>query len=185
MRVEVHVHGNVLLQPGIILAQLDEALRPWLDYFEVETIAQAKSANQDEPGIVFDPKTNSLTICWTGEADRNFRQLLEPALYALCPFTQAATEIEVSYYYLEDEQEEFGVVFVGPSAEAIHDAQRKRMTEDVAHLLARQFDQGAIEEVVTLVNQLFARSWAERAAAMESGFASGHGTVPPERKYLH
>ena len=41
MRTEVHVHGSVFLCKGVRVAQIDQAMRPWLDYLDVDTIADA------------------------------------------------------------------------------------------------------------------------------------------------
>ena len=34
MRIEVHVHGNIPLRAGVTSAQLEAALRPWLEYID-------------------------------------------------------------------------------------------------------------------------------------------------------
>ena len=41
MRTEVHVHGSVFLCKGVRPSQVDQAMRPWLDYMDVDTIADA------------------------------------------------------------------------------------------------------------------------------------------------
>jgi len=48
-------------------------------------------------------------------------------------------------------------MFVGPTPEAILDAQRRYMLEDVGALLSRHFRQDAVDEVLTLVGNLFQR----------------------------
>jgi hypothetical protein len=52
MKTEVHVHGSVFLCKGVRLAQVELALRPWLDYVDADHLADAKSLERDEPGIV-------------------------------------------------------------------------------------------------------------------------------------
>ena len=55
-----------------------------------------------------------------------------------------------------------GLTFIGPTPEAIHEAQRTRMLEDVAYLLGRHFGKEAIERVTSVVNELFDQDWADR-----------------------
>jgi len=182
MRTEVHVHGTVPLRHGVNLADIEAALRPWLEYIDEETLADARSAYEDEPGVNFDAQQRVLEICWTGDVGRNFRETIEVALQALNPFTERAAEVEVTYYY-EDGQDEFGIVFVGPTPEAIHEAQRQAMIEDVSHLLSRQFGEAEIGEVVALLNKLFSRTapGAEGEGATTQQFIM----APSNRRRLH
>jgi hypothetical protein len=57
MHTEVHVHGTVLLKSGVSQTEIELALRSWFDYVDVDGLADARSAHQDEPGIVFDGPT--------------------------------------------------------------------------------------------------------------------------------
>lgn len=185
MRIEAHVHGNIPLRSGTTLSQVETALRPWLRYIDEDSLADARSVYEDEPGFNFDPKGNTLEICWTGDVGRGFRELIEEALQALSPYTESAAEIEVSYYH-DDGQDEFGMVFVGPTPEAIHERQRSRMIDDVSGLLARHFSEAEIGEVAALVNQLFERSWAEQAGDTQSGSSTTpRGLTPAQRRRLH
>ena len=156
MRTEVHVHGTVSMRHGVTQAQVEAALKPWLDYIDEDSLADARSAYEDEPGISFDAKQRALEMCWTGDVGRNFREHIESALQSLNPYTERAAEIEVTYYH-EDGQDEYGIIFVGPTADAIHEAQRLAMVEDVTQLLTRHFGDAEIGEVVAVVNQLFSR----------------------------
>src|SRR5437879_8558267 len=70
MHTEVHVHGTVLLKSGVSQTDIELALRHWFDYVDVDGLADARSAHQDEPGIVFDRRRRSLDICWTGYVGR-------------------------------------------------------------------------------------------------------------------
>ncbi|MFO7188748.1 MAG: hypothetical protein DIU74_003590 [Pseudomonadota bacterium] len=185
MRTEVHVHGTVPLRHGVSLAQLEAALRPWLEYIDEESLADARSAYEDEPGLNFDAQQRVLEICWTGDVGRNFRETIEAALQALNPYTERAAEVEVTYYY-EDGRDEFGLVFVGPTPEAIHEAQRQAMVEDVSHLLSRQFGEEEIGEVVALINQLFARTAPSVTGANAATMSSPHFIMTPSnRRRLH
>lgn len=156
MHIEVHVHGTVLLKSGAAQAEIEQALRPWFDYVDVDGIGDAGSAHQDEPGIVFDRRRRALDICWTGYVGRNFHASLEGAFELLSPYSEEAAAVEVSYYH-EDGQDEHDWVFVGPTPESVRDMQRRRMVDDISALLGRHFGEAEIGEVVALVSQLFAR----------------------------
>lgn len=185
MRIEVHVHGTVPLRAGTTLSQVETALRPWLRYIDEDSLVDARSVYEDEPGVVFDAKEKILEICWTGDVGRGFRESIEEGLQALCPYTESAVEIEVSYYN-DDGQDEFGMVFVGPTPEAIHERQRSRMIDDVSGMLARHFTEGEIGEVAALVNQLFERNWTEKSGSTQSGSAAApRGLTPAQRRRLH
>lgn len=185
MRIEAHVHGTIPLRPETSLSQVETALRPWLRYIDEDSLADARSVYEDEPGFSFDSKGGSLEICWTGDVGRGFRELIEEALQALCPYTESAAEIEVSYYH-DDGQDEFGMVFVGPTPESIHERQKSRMIDDVSGLLARHFTEAEIGEVAALVNQLFERNWAEKTgSAQSSSTTAPRGLTPAQRRRLH
>ena len=47
MRMEVHVHGNVFLGRGVRLSQIEHALKPWLEYLDVDTLAEAVSVERE------------------------------------------------------------------------------------------------------------------------------------------
>src|SRR3569832_925576 len=114
MRTEVHVHGSVFLCKGVRLSQIDQAMRPWLDYLDVDTIADAHSLEREEPGLSFDPKERVINICWTGEVGRSFQARLTEAFHNLGPLSEYASEVEVTYYP-EGGDDEFYQMFVGPS----------------------------------------------------------------------
>jgi hypothetical protein len=182
MRTAVQVHGAVALRHGVSLAQVETALRPWLEYIDEDSLSDARSAYEDEPGITFDSNERLLEMCWTGDVGRNFREHIDSALQGLNPYTESAAEIEVTYYH-EDGQDEFGVIFVGPSAEAIHAAQRQAMVEDVSELLGRQFGDAEIGEVLALINDLFNRTTPPGG---ESGSAFAQQSFSPtNRRRLH
>ncbi|MSQ70428.1 MAG: hypothetical protein EXR27_03920 [Betaproteobacteria bacterium] len=185
MHTEVHVHGTIPLKSGASSADIEQALRPWLDYVDVENLGEARSAHEDEPGIVLDRRRRALDICWTGWVGRNFQNSLEAAFVALSPYSDEATAIEVSYYQ-EEGQDEHGWVFVGPSVESIQEMQRRRMADDVAALLSRQFSEVEVGEVVALVDQLYVRRWADSGApALEPGRIQGRTARSTGKKHLH
>ena len=182
MRMEVHVHGNIALCKGVTRPQIESALNPWLDYLDVDSIDEAKSLEPVEPGIALDDKTRVLSMCWTGDIGRSFHRRLEEALQALGPFTEEASEVEVSVFH-DNGEEEYRLIFVGPTPESIQQAERNRMIEDIAALLSRRFDQPSVEKVVTVVNELFERDWAAGGAADDFSNAQPHSR--PHRKHLH
>ena len=184
MHTEVHVHGTVSLRNGVTQADVEHALGPWLTYVDIENLNEARSAHQDEPGIVFDRRRRALEICWTGWVGRNFQKALESAFEALCPFSEDAAGVEVTYYQ-EDGRDEHGMVFVGPTQETIEATQRRYMIEDLQALLGRHFSEGEISEVVGMVNQLFDRRWSERGAAPATGTTERAQRFPGSKRHLH
>ncbi|MEQ1881361.1 MAG: DUF6806 family protein [Burkholderiales bacterium] len=184
MRMEVHVHGTVLLRTGTTSAQVEEALRPWLDYIDEDNIADTKSVHPDEPGVVYDRKRRVLEVCWTGDVGRSFHQTINDSLAGLNAYSEEASAFEISYY-LEDGKDEFSLVFVGPTPSAIQEAQRHLMIEDLQNLLSRQFSEPEIAQVVALVNQLFERNVKAGATAAPTSTASETVPMPAGRKHLH
>jgi len=161
MRIEIHVHGDLVICKGVTRSQIESAIQPWLEYVDVDTLDEAKSSLPEEPGISFDPANRTLEICWTAHIGRSFQRRLEQALHALGPLAEQAAEVDVNLYH-ENGDEENQIIFVGPTPESIHEAQRQRMIDDVSHLLSRQFGQDGVEEVVAVVNGLFAREWQRK-----------------------
>ncbi len=184
MRTEVHVHGTIPLRAGASLPQVEATLQPWLDYLDVENMEELKSVHRDEPGLVFDARRRLLEICWTGDVGRNFRKVIEDSLQALCRLTEEAAEVQLSYYH-EDGRDEVGIVFVGPSPEVIHEAQRRRMVEDISNLLSRHFNQQEVSEVVNHVNELFSRNWENTSNVGQVEVSTEPVRAPRGRKHLH
>jgi len=187
MRMEVHVHADIPILEGVSKKQIEQALTPWLDYLDAESMADAKSVEPEEPGLRFDDKELMLFLCWTGEIGRSFQAALEAALENLGPLCYEAVEVDMTLYHDNGEQES-RLLFVGPTAQAIHEAQRRCMVEDVTALLERQFDKDKTAEVAALVHQLFDREWKEKSTAVpeqkkpERAFEY---TTRPGRKNLH
>ena len=185
MLIEVHIHGIVRLRPGINLHDLDSAFQPFLEYLGVESINNVTSLYHDESGISFDSKNQLLDICWSGEVENSFPTKIEFSFTRLNTFSDSASEIEVSYYDEED-NEEISVIFVGPSLASIHEIQRLRMTEEVAKLISRHFDDSATQEVVDLVNDLFARDWTKRENKIANNVFDNNLLIPLSgRRVLH
>jgi uncharacterized protein DUF6806 len=182
MRHEVHVHADIPILEGVSRRQLEQAFAPMLEYLDADGLADVKSIEPEEPGIKYDEKELILYVCWTGEVGRSFHGALEAALDNLGPFCYEAVELDVTLYHDNGEQES-KLLFVGPTPQAIHEAQRRCMIEDVAAILGRQFDKAAVSQVTALLNELFDRDWKERAQKKpERAFES---YTRPSRKNLH
>lgn len=182
MHTEVHVHGDIPLRRGVNPADLEVALRPWLDYVDVDSLAEATSAREDEPGISLDVRRRVLQICWTGYVGRNFSRAVETALGQLSQYAEETAEIEITYYH-EDGRNEYASAYVGPSVEAIEAAKRRRMVEDVAAVLGRQFTDAEVREVTGLIQRLY----DQRAGASGDSTESVTLSAPIRRgsKHLH
>jgi hypothetical protein len=187
MRLEVHVHADIPILEGVSRKQLEQALAPLLEYLDADTLAEVKSLEADEPGIRFDDKELMLLLCWTGEIGRSFHAALEASLDNLGPYCYEAVEVDVTLYH-ENGDQEARLLFVGPTAQAIHEAQRRCMIEDVSAILERQFDKTKIAEVTALVNQLFDRDWKEKSSGAKQPPQAERAfdyATRPSRKNLH
>jgi len=160
------------------------ALSPWLDYLDADSIEDVKSLEPEEPGIEFDEPNRMLYLCWTGEIGRSFQKVLEAALETLGPYTEEAVEVDVTVYQDSGEQEG-QLLFVGPTAQSIHEAQRRCMIEDVSALLARQFSKERVAEVVAMVDGLFEQDWKEHASDVKKPERAFETATRPSRKHLH
>jgi len=157
---------------------------PLLDYLDADGLADVKSLEADEPGFKYDEKELILTVCWTGEIGRSFDGALEAALGSLGPFCYEAVEVDLTLYHENGEQES-KLLFVGPTPQAIHEAQRRCMLEDVAAILGRQFDKERVAEVSAIVNDLFDRDWKEQEAKPKKPERAFESYTKPSRKNLH
>ena len=190
MHTEVHVHGAIPLKAGVTQAEVEQALRAWLDYVDLDGLADATSAHQDEPGVVYDRRRRVLDICWTGWVGRNFQRALETSFEALCAYAEQAAGVEVTYYH-EDGRDEHAMAFVGPSTEAIQEEQRRSMIEEVSALLSRHFTESEIGEVVQHVHQLFERRWTTSGTGLVTSVSRPADASTPaprssaSKKHLH
>jgi len=185
MRTEVHVHGSVFLCKGVRLSQIDQALRTWLDYLDVDTIADAHSLEREEPGISYDPKERVVNICWTGEVGRSFQSRLTESFHNIGPLAEYASEVEVTYYP-EGGDDEFYQIFIGPSPQAIHDFRRQCVVEDVSTMLARHLGKAETEQVSALIHKLFDTGAVNKPPGGEEPLTSST-VIPlhPRNKHLH
>jgi hypothetical protein len=184
MRHEVHLHADIPILEGVSRRQLEQALAPLLEYLDAEGLADVKSLEPDEPGMKYDDKELLLTVCWTGEIGRSFHGALDAALEGIGPFCYEAVEVDLTLYHENGEQES-KLLFVGPTAHAIHAAQRRCMVEDVAAVLGRQFAKEEVAQVTALVNELFDRDWKEKASQEKKPERAFESYTRPSRKNLH
>ena len=116
---------------------------------------------------------------------RNFHAQITEAFQNLGPLTEYASEVEVTYYP-ENGEDEFYQMFVGPSPEAIHDFRRQCVVEDVSSLLSRHLGKPETEQVAALINQLFDATGATKPQTGEE--QAGSSTViplHPRNRHLH
>ena len=99
-------------------------------------------------------------------------------------FLEGAVEVELTLY-LQNGEQESRLLFVGPTAHAIHEAQRRCMIEDVTAVLARQFAKEPVAEVVAMVDRLFEQEWKERAIEEKKPERAFETATRPSRKHLH
>ena len=184
MRHEVHLHADIPILEGVSRRQIEQAFAPLLEYLDADNLSDVKSLEADEPGIKFDEKELILYVCWTGEIGRSFHAALDASLENLGPYCYEAVEVDVTLYQENGEQES-RLLFVGPTAQSIHEAQRRCMIEDVSALLERQFDKERTAEVTTLVNQLFDRDWKEKSSGAKKPERAFETATRPSRKNLH
>ena len=116
----------------------------------------------------------------------------DEACAAVCDLSSEGAGIEVSYFDNDDEdgQDTFGLIFVGPSPEAIHETQRQYMQEDLTRLLERHFDKGEMSEVVDAVNRLFARrlvsiTQGQKLARVDFPTGGHGGSKGGGKRHLH
>ena len=184
MRHEVHLHADIPILEGVSRKQLEQALAPLLEYLDADGLGDVKSLEPDEPGIKYDEKELILSVCWTGEIGRSFHPALDAALENLGPLCYEAVEVELTLY-LDNGEQESRLLFVGPTAQAIHEAQRRCMIEDVSALLARQFSKERVAEVAAVVDRMFEQDWKEHASDVKKPERAFETATRPSRKHLH
>ena len=107
--------------------------------------------------------------------------------------------IEVTFYdaSFDEEDEEAGrqsrddflILYVGPTPEAIMTAQRDALVEDMVRLMERHFDESELGGVVAEVDKLFAGRFhalvdslrLDRAFGRAAGLHTHHGKRRPDR----
>ena len=177
---EIHVHGEVVLRPGVTFEQLQEALKPLWKYAGAKSLtAGAASSYEEEPGIKFDAPEHLLQICWTVDGDEDFRQALDEMCMSLNELAEEGAAIEVTFYDAEfdeddeeseeDSRDDFVMLFVGPNPAAIMQVQRDLLVQDVINLMERHFDGAELTGVVGEIDKLFSERFDSLVNSMELG----------------
>ena len=205
---EIHVHGDVSLRPGLKPSQIQEAVKPLWQYAGARSFAEgAPSAYEGEPGIRHDRKENTLQICWTVSGDDDFRQNLADLCMGLNEVASSGAVLEVSFFdsdFDDDDDDEniefeenaesrddFLMLFVGPTPEAIIAVQRELMVEDVVNLMERHFEPSELGAVVHEIDQLFLQRIENLSQALDLGRPpqldsfGGHSVSGSGRKPRH
>ncbi len=191
---EIHVHGDVKLRSDVALDILQDALKPLWKYAGARSLAEgATSFYEDEPGIRFDPRQHLLQMCWTVQGDDDFRHQLDELCMNLNELSETGAQIEITFFdaQFDEEDEEAGresrddfvLLFVGPTPEAIMQAQRNLLVEDVVHLMERHFDGAELGGVVAEIDKLFSDRFTALTSSLElgkpprspGGGSAGHG----------
>ncbi len=196
--LDIHVHGEVLMQTSVTAAQVQEALQPLWSYAGSSSFTEgARSAYEEEPGLNWDEDSRSLKMCWTVSGDDDFRQIIEEVCMSLNDLAERGAAIEVSFYDSDfdegqadrgdESRDDFLMCFVGPSPAAILQVQRDMMVHDVMHMMERHFDGSELGGVVNAIDQLFEQRYkalidATQWGGPSRGFGGGHG---PGRKPRH
>lgn len=180
---EIHVHTDIPLRRSIQAKQVQEALRPMWSYTGLRHYPEAaRSACDDEPGIVFDSAQHMLNICWTVTGDTNFRHALNDSCMNLNEIAAAGAVIEVGFFGLSEEEDgeqpmqstEVIQLYVGPSPGDILQVQRNLLVDDVVSLLENHFETGEITPVINEIDRLFHRRFDVLANSLQAG-------KPPQR----
>ena len=159
--------------------QLEEAFAPLLEYLEADGLRR-EEAGARHPASFRRQGPDSLPL-----PDREIVALpgaLEPRSQPW-PYVEAV-EVDVTTY-LENGEQESKLLFVGPTAQAIHEAQRRCMIEDVAAILERQFEKNEVAQVTALVNEMFDRDWKAKASQEKKPERAFETYTRPSRKNLH
>jgi hypothetical protein len=193
---EIHVHGDVKLRPDVRLDSISDALKPLWKYAGARSLTDgASSLYEDEPGIRFDAQEHLLQICWTLRGEDDFRHQLDDLCMNLNELSREGSQIEVTFYDTQfddddedddedDEREardDFVLLFIGPTPQAIMQAQRDLLVEDMVALMERHFDGAELGGVVGEIDKLFESRYSALTSSLElgrprnPGGGSGHG----------
>ena len=142
MRHEVHLHADIPILEGVSRRQLEQAFAPLLEYLDADGLADVKSLEPDEPGFKYDEKELMLYRL----LDRRDRPQL--------PRRARSRAREPRPVLLRGgggrrHRSTTRTASRSPSssssarrAQAIHEAQRRCMVEDVAAILGAPVRQG-------------------------------------------
>ena len=186
---EIHVHGDVPIKPGTDIKAIQEALKPLWHYAGARSLSEgALSLYEEEPGIRFDATALRLQMCWTVRGDDDFRMVLDDLCMNLNELSSAGTQIEVTFYDTEFEDEDdangaesrddFLMLFVGPDPGAIMQAQRDLLVHDVVNMMERHFDGAELSGVVAEIDKLFSQRFDNLVSSLEQGTYTEPPLIP-------
>lgn len=199
---DIHVHGEVSLRIDVKPPQIEEALKPLLDYVGAADLSSASaSAYEEEPGIQWDQRDHVLSLCWTISGDDDFRQAVQDMCMGLNDLAATGAALEVTFYDTDFDEEgasdgdeardDFLMCFVGPTPAAILQVQRDMMVDDLVQMMERHFDAAELGGVVAAVDALFeqrykalvdATQWGGPTRGFGGGGGHGGGRKP---RHLH
>jgi hypothetical protein len=183
--LEMHIHGDVPIRQGVTQKDIELALAPLIAYTKRHHEPQGGASLYDEePGIQFTEPDHVLHFCWSVAGDVDFRETLDELVMGLNDISREGAALEVSFYDLEfddedwddhttnseDEQDEddsrddFFVLFVGPTPAAIMQVQRDLLVRDVTMLMERHFEKDEMNPVVEAIDKM----WEGRFKALVS-----------------
>jgi hypothetical protein len=202
--LEIHVHGDVPIKPGIQIKAIQEALKPLWHYAGARSLSEgAASLYEEEPGIRFDSEAHRLQLCWTVSGDEDFRLVMDDLCMNLNDISASGTQLEVTFYDTDfDEEDEasgaesrddFVMLFVGPDPGAIMQAQRDLLIHDVVNMMERHFDGSELSGVVAEIDKLFSQRFDNLVSSLElgkpprgsGGNGGGHGGGGRRPRHLH
>jgi hypothetical protein len=185
--LEMHIHGDVPCKPGLTAKDIESALSPLVDYTKRHYAQQGgASLYEQEPGIQFTQPDNVLHFCWSVAGNVDFRETLDELVMSLNEISNEGAALEVSFYDLEFDEEEweeqasdgsennehgdeednsrddFFVLFVGPTPAAIMQVQRDLLVRDVTMMMERHFEKDEMTPVIEAMD----RMWESRYNAL-------------------
>lgn len=155
---EIHIHGDVPLRKDILPAQIEESLSPLWRFVGASSLNEAAASYfHEELGLALDLSDNVLHMCWTIQGDDSFEQVLDELCQNLNEIAREAAPIEVSYLDVEGDnaEDDFQLLFIGPTPQAIVQAQRDLLVKDMIDLMERHFDASELSGVIAQVDRLF------------------------------
>lgn len=155
---EIHLHGDIPVRLDIMAEQIEEVLKPLWQFAGASSLREgAASVFPDEPGLTFDMNDFMLHMCWTVEGDDSFDEVVAELCQNLNSIARGGAPIEVSYFDVDDDnsEDEFQLLFVGPTSKAIVQAQRDLLVKDVVDVMERHFDATDLGGIVTEIDRLF------------------------------
>jgi hypothetical protein len=204
---DIHLHGEIPLHDKANLKQIKDALRPLWTYAGASSFEEgAKSAFDDEPGITYNEHDRVLEFCWTVPGEDDFRQCLDEMCMSLNELSATGATIEVTFYDTEfdeddedegrDAQDDFLMLFIGPTPAAIMQAQRDLLIADVFHMMERHFEPSQLGGIAAEIDRLFTERFNHLVNSLEIGkpgqsggsppnASGGHGGGPRKPRHLH